>query len=180
MVAYLKGAVEDLIPDGPFHPIPDEDEQAGSGQRSFFDVFVFTPSGRPAPLFEYEILVSMGPYEATLYSAGIDCTKDYRESWQALPHFDEEFLDPTGRWDDWDRFKERAHAIIDAVLQHMRREYERRNPEQVNVAADDALHDDAKALAAYLVDRGWLAPDRAQRERLRRFAARIGLDFPID
>ncbi len=92
---------------------------------------------------------------------------------------DVELPDETGRWDDWDRFERVARSVLEQYLQRMRTEYEDRNPDRANTVRDDRLRQDAKDLVAYLVDRNPLTSDRAQRERLRRFADLIGLDFPV-
>jgi hypothetical protein len=90
-----------------------------------------------------------------------------------------DFPDESGRWDDWERFEQVARVTLDQHLQWMRAEYEKRNPQRANVVGDESRTEDARSLVAYLVDREPLTPDRAQNERLRRFADFVGLDFPV-
>lgn len=121
------------------------------------------------------MLLQAGPYGALVLADGLNTMSS--EPLGPTVHI--ELPDPTGRWDDWERLEAAARGALDQLLSRMRHEYEDRHPEQINVSADAARHQDARELVAYLLDGESLGRDRAKHERLRRFADLLGLDFPV-
>ena len=177
VAAYLYQVVLGGLVDAPLFPSPVGEIPPGAPRPDVDDPIASWPDGEPAPLFEFEgnVLLQAGPYGALVLADGLITTSS--ESLGPTVHI--EFPDPTGRWDDWERFQAEAQGALDQLLSRMRRAYEDRHPEQVNVGADAARHQDARDLAAYLLDGKALGRDRAKHQRLRRFADLLGLDFPV-
>jgi hypothetical protein len=125
-------------------------------------------------MLEVTLIFNVGPYGTLIDGLAYDIQQR-----RFGPDIEEATVDDTGTWDDWDQFADRVSKTARRFVYEMQREFKRRNPKTVNVAADDQRHQDAQALVGYLVDRQPLPADRAKRERLRRLAHLVGLDFPV-
>ncbi len=172
ITAYLKAAAMERLPDGPFQPDLSE-PLPNDPDRNPFDTLGYH-EGDPLPTLEVNLTFQAGPYGATIQATGVDFQQQIFG-----PDVYEEAVDESGTWDNWEQFRARVCAVANHFVWEMEWEFKRRNPTTVNVGTDAKLRQDAKDLVAYLVDRQRLTRDRARRERLRKFARMVGLDFPL-
>jgi len=172
ITAYLKAAAMERLPDGPFQPDLSE-PLPNDPDRNPFDTLGYH-EGVPLPTLEVNLMFQAGPYGTTIEATGVDFQ-------QRIFGLDvhEETTDDTGTWDNWEQFRQRVLTVASHFVWAMEWEFKRRNPTKVNISADARRRQDPKDLVAYLVDRQRLTRDRARRERLRRFAQLVGLDFPL-
>jgi hypothetical protein len=170
--AYVKAAAKERLPDGPFQPdlsepLPDDPDRDPLDTLQFHE-------GEPLPTLEVNLMFQAGPYGTTIQASGTDFQQR-----MFGPDLYEEAVDETGTWDNWEQFRDRVLTVANHFVRAMEWEFKRRNPTTVNVGADASRRQAAKDLVAYLVDRQRLTHDRARRERLRKFARLVGLDFPL-
>jgi hypothetical protein len=169
---YLIAAAKERLPDGPFHPdlsepLPDDPD------RDPFDTLGYH-GDTPLPTLEVNLMFQAGAYGTTIHAIGVDGRQRIFG-----PDVDEEVVDDTGTWDNWEQFGNRVLTVANHFVWAMEWEFKRRNPKTINVGSDAGRRQDAKDLVAYLVDRQPLMRDRARHARLRRFARKVGLDFPV-
>ena len=82
------------------------------------------------------------------------------------------------RFEEWEELRRAAYAAVDTQIEWMRRTFEDWYP--TNAIRPRTTHgkDDAEALIQHLLDRAPTPAPGADRERLRRFAKYLGVDFP--
>ena len=118
--AYLIAAVMEALPDGPFLPDPSEPPSDETYVRPLWETFAVWANGEPSPLFEAQIIVQVGPFGSKVMIGSLDAST-YRALFEASDLEDE---DNNGRWDNWDRRRESAHAALDVSLMRMQAEYD--------------------------------------------------------
>jgi len=82
------------------------------------------------------------------------------------------------RFEEWEALRQTAHAAVDRQIERMRQTFEDWYPTKRNPTTHDRWKQNAEALVQHLLDREPAPPHGADRDRLRRFAAYVGTDFP--
>lgn len=82
------------------------------------------------------------------------------------------------RFEEWEELRQVAHAAVDRQIEWFKRIFEEWYPTKRNPTTRARQKQDAEGLARHLVDRTPPPPHGAERDRLRRFASYIGVDFP--